>query len=120
MNTIRTVMEPWDASLVANELEKSLNEMTRSLIALQSQSDSGEVMSTSVMDHVFFLRGGQLLCVPSEFVYQGSIEPGLALEACSPLELDLSVVTQRVLIEAVDEWVSRPVYVKTPASKSVA
>lgn len=120
MNTIQTVMEPWDASLVSNELEKSLNEMKRSLLALQNQGDGEAVMSTSVMDHVFFLRNGELLCVPAEFVYQGSIEPGLELEACSPLDLDLSVQTQRVLIEAIDEWVSRPVYIKAPAAQSVA
>lgn len=113
MNTIQTVMEPWDASLVSKELEKSLFEMKRSLTSLENQDDSYSVMSTPVMEHIFFVRNGKLLAVPAEFVYQGTIEPGLEVEACSPMDLDLSVNVQRVLIEAVDEWVSRPVYTKT-------
>lgn len=107
-------MEPWDASLVSKELDKSLNEMKRSLASLQNQDDSFDVMSTPVMGHVFFLRNGNLLAVPAEFVYQGSFEPGIELEACSPEDLDLSVNVKKVLIEAIDEWVSRPVYTKSP------
>lgn len=120
MNTIQTVMEPWDASLVSRELEKSLSEMKRSLLSLKAQADDGDVMSTPVMEHVFFVRNDQLLAVPAEFVYQGSIEPGLELEACSPMELDLSVDIQKTLIESIDEWVSRPVYTKASAATSVA
>lgn len=112
MNTIQTVMEPWDASLVARELEKSLTDMKQSLTSMNRVLDGVSVVSTPVMEHTFFVSNGELVCVPSEFVYQGHVDETLAMEACSPLELDLSVDAQKALIEAIDEWVSRPVIIE--------
>lgn len=112
MNTIETVMEPWDASLVARELEKSLSNMKASLVAMARASGEVSLVSTPVMEHTFFVSGSELVCVPSEFVYQGHVDEALAMEACSPMELDLSVNAQKALIEAIDEWVSRPVIIE--------
>lgn len=120
MNTIQTAIEPLDASLVSKELDKSLLGMKLSLSALSTQNEDHDVMSTPVLGHVFFVRNDRLLCVPTDFVFQGTIEPSLELEACTPEDMDLCVGTQKALIEAIDEWVSRPVYTKTSIPKSTA
>ena len=105
-------MEPWDASLVAKELEKSLHEMRDIIETLNAQSKSGYVMSTPVMNHVFFVINKNLLCVPEESVFHNCIDPSIDVLECSPLSLNLSVATRRALIEAAEKWISRPVYSK--------
>ena len=120
MNMIRTVMEPWDAAQVTVSLEASLNTMENALRAITKQLDGQEILSTPVHGMIFFLRDDSLVCLPSDYIHQGFVDNDSTSDACSVEDLDLSVSIQRDLIEAIDEWVSRPVYTVSRTQLSAA
>lgn len=120
MDTVQNIMEPWDAAQVSRTLNASLENMRRFLISLKEQSPEQNIISSPVQGHVFFVRGDELLCLPSEFVRWGLVDEDAPVEAASVIELDLSVTVQRKLIEAIDEWVSRPVYTASRSNLTVA
>lgn len=120
MNTIKTVMEPWDADQVSKALEASLDSMKRALLAIASQRPEKNIMSTPVQWHVFFVHNDKLLCLPSEFIHQGIVDEAAVTDAFSVIELDLSVTVQRTLIESIDAWVARPSYAVARVDLTVA
>lgn len=120
MTTIKSITEPWDAAQVSKTLNASLCAMKQALEALEAQQDGHGVVSSPVKGHVFFVDNYQLLCLPSEMCHNGLIDESAEAHACSLMEMDLSVTVQRSLIEAIDEWVSRPVYSLSRVSSIIA